>query len=76
MLQRGFSVTMVSYIKIVDEKSIEEVKDKSKNENIKKRKEYWRNVFKKGAKDTNCKFSRVQEQCSRPNTLSVEYLQK
>ena len=34
MLQRGFSVTMVSYIKIVDEKSIEEVKDKSKKERV------------------------------------------
>ena len=34
-------------LEIVDEEYIEEVKDKSENENTKQRTKYWRNVFKK-----------------------------
>ena len=48
-----FSVTMRSRFEIVDEKYIEEVKDKSENENMKKRTEYWRNAFKKRANERN-----------------------
>ena len=48
-----FSVTMGSRFEIADEKYIEEVKDKSENENMKKRTEYWRNVFKKWANERN-----------------------
>ena len=44
-----FSVTMASHFKIVDKVYIEELKDKSKNENTKNSTEYWKNVFKKGA---------------------------
>ena len=42
-----FSVKMRCFLEIVDEEYIEEVKDKSENENTKERTEYWRNVFKK-----------------------------
>ena len=44
---------MGSRFEIADEKYIEEVKDKSENENMKKRTEYWRNVFKKWANERN-----------------------
>ena len=53
MLSTSFSVTMGSRFEIADEKYIEEVKDKSENENMKKRTEYWRNVFKKWANERN-----------------------
>ena len=48
---RKFSVTMASRFEIVDEKYIEELKDKSENENTKKSTEYWKNVFKKWANE-------------------------
>lgn len=38
---------MVFCFEIVDEKYIEELKDKSENENMRKSMEYWKNVFKK-----------------------------
>ena len=41
---------------IVDEEYIEELKDESENENMKKRQEkteYWKNVFKKWANERN-----------------------
>ena len=44
---------MASHFEIVDEEYIEEVKDKSDNETMKKRTEYWRNVFKKWANERN-----------------------
>ena len=40
-------------MEIVDEEYIEEVKDKSENENTKERTEYWRNVFKKWENERN-----------------------
>ena len=47
MLSRScFYVTMGSRFEIVDDEYIEEVTDKSENENMKKRTEYWKNVFK------------------------------
>ena len=52
MLSRScFHVTMASRFEILDEEYIEEVKDKRENENMKKRTEYWRNVFKKWANE-------------------------
>ena len=59
---KKFSVTMASRFEMVDEEYIEELKDKSKNENMKKRTEYWKNVFKKWANERN--FGRVRERCS------------
>ena len=54
MLSRsGFYVTMASRPEIVDEEYIGEVKDKSEYENMKKRTEYWRNVFKKWVNGRN-----------------------
>lgn len=44
---------MVFRFEIVDEKYIEELKDKSENENTKKSTEYWKNVFKKWANERN-----------------------
>ena len=47
MLLRGcFPVTMESRFEIVDEEYIEELKDRSENENTKNTKDYWKNVFK------------------------------
>ena len=46
-------VTMASRLEIVGEEYIEEVKDKSENENMKKRTEYWKKVFKKWANERN-----------------------
>ena len=48
---RKFSVTMASRFEIVDKKYIEELKDKSENENTRKSTEYWKNVFKKWANE-------------------------
>ena len=44
---------MASRFEIVDKQCIEEGKDKSENENMKKRSEYWRNVFKKWMNEWN-----------------------
>ena len=43
---KKFSVTMASHFEIVDKECIKELKDKSKNENIKKSTDYWKNIFK------------------------------
>ena len=42
-----FYVTMASRFEIVDEGYTEDVRDKSENENMKKRTEYWRNFLEK-----------------------------
>ena len=44
---------MVSRFEIVDEEYVEELKDKSENENTRKSTEYWKNVFKKWANERN-----------------------
>jgi len=48
------SATMASRFEIVDEEYIE-LKDKSENDNMKKRTEYWKNFLKKGANERNFK---------------------
>ena len=55
MLSRSCCQTsfLASRFEIVDEECIEESKDKSENENMKKRTEYWKNVFKKWANERN-----------------------
>ena len=44
---------MASRIEIVGEEYIEELKDKSENENKKNSTEWWNNVFKKWANERN-----------------------
>ena len=44
---------MASRFEIVDEKYIEELKDKSQNENTKDSTEWWENVFKKWVNERN-----------------------
>jgi len=44
---------MVSRFEIVDEEYIEELKDKSENEDTRKTTEYWKKVFKKWANERN-----------------------
>ena len=44
---------MASCFKIVDEEYIEELKDKSENENTKNSTGWWKNVFKKWANERN-----------------------
>ena len=44
---------MQSCFEIVNEESIEELKEKSENENTKNNTELWKNVFKKWAKERN-----------------------
>ena len=48
-----FSVTMASRFEIIDKEYIEELKDKSENENTKNSTEWWKNVFKKWANERN-----------------------
>lgn len=45
---------MTSRFEIFDEEYVEELKDKSENENRRKSTEYWKNVFKKWANEGNC----------------------
>ena len=52
VLAKKLSVTMASRFEIVDGEYIEELKDNSENENTKKSTEYWKNVFKKWANET------------------------
>ena len=54
MLSRScFYVTMAYRFEIADEEYIEEVKDMSENETMKKRTKYWRNVFKRWVNERN-----------------------
>ena len=54
MLQRScFIVTITSRFEIVDEEHIEELKEKSENENTKNSTDYWKNVFKKWENERN-----------------------
>ena len=44
---------MASRFERVDEEYIEELKDRSENENTKKSKEYWKKIFRKWANERN-----------------------
>ena len=44
---------MASRFEIVDKEYIDELKDKSQNENMKNGTEWWKNVFKKWANERN-----------------------
>jgi len=70
---------MASHCEIAEEEYVKESKDRSENENMKKRTEYWKKAFKKWElkwKKLPSKFRRVQEQCFWPNTITVLYIQK
>ena len=55
---------MASHCEIAEEDYVKELKDKSENENMTKRTEYWKKAFKNGKlKKLPSKFRRVQEQC-------------
>jgi len=70
-----FSVTRASGVsfEIVDEEHIEELKNKTENENTKKSTEYWKNVFKKWANGQNFQGNLfgIRVPCPRPNTVAV-----
>jgi len=51
---------MASRFEIVDEEYIEELKDKSENENTRKSTGYWKNVFKKWANERNFQANLVE----------------
>ena len=51
-IEKFFS-TMASRFEIIDDKYIEELKDKNKNENTNNSTEHWKNVFKKWADERN-----------------------
>ena len=53
LLRSCFSVTMMSHFQIVDKAHVEELKDKSKNENMKYNTEYWKNIFKQWVNERN-----------------------
>ena len=64
LLPKTFSVSMASHCEIAEEDYVKELKDKSENENMTKRTEYWKKAFKNGKlKKLPSKFRRVQEQC-------------
>ena len=58
---------MASRFEIVDKEYIEELKDKSENENTRKSTEYWKNVFKKSANEKN--FQANLEECESNERL-------
>jgi len=47
LLPKTFSVSMASHCEIAEEEYVKESKDRSENENMKKRTEYWKKAFKK-----------------------------
>ena len=55
IVAKRFSVTMASRFEIVGEEYIEELTDKSENENTKKSTEYWKNVIKSGRRKETSK---------------------
>ena len=56
---------MASGFEIVDEEYIEELKDKSENENTKDSTEWWENVFKKWANKRNLQANREEYESPR-----------
>ena len=56
---------MASRFEIVDEEYIEELKDKSENENTKNNKEWWRNVYKNWTNERNFQANLEEQQLSQ-----------
>jgi len=52
-IEELFFCSMASRFEIADEEVIEELRDKSDNENTKNSMEYWKNVFKKWVNERN-----------------------
>ena len=72
---------MVSRFEIVDQEYIEELKDKSENENTKNSTEWWKNVFKKWANERNLKanlendvLDQSQSKAFRNSVISLSML--
>ena len=67
-----------SRFELIDENYIEELKEKSENENANNRTEYWKNVFKKWANERTfqANFKSAQERCPRLNTVAVLCIRK
>jgi len=68
---------MAPRFETADEEHIEELNDKSENENTNST-EYWKNLFQKVGewKKLPRKFRGVRERCPQINTVAVLYLQK
>ncbi|XP_074606416.1 uncharacterized protein LOC141859448 [Acropora palmata] len=64
---------MASRFEIVDQQYIQELKEKSENENTKKSTEYWKNVFKKCANERNLQPNLEDYQSDVDQTLSQFY---
>ena len=68
---------MASRFEIVDVQYIEELKDKSENENTKNSTKWWEDVSKSGRmKKLASKFRRVRERCPWPAIVAVLSIQK
>ena len=64
---------MASRFQKVDEEYIEELKDKSENENTKKSTEYWKNVFKMWANERDVQANLEEYEGDVDQTLSQFY---
>ena len=64
---------MASRFEMVDEEYIEELKDKSENENTKNSAEWWKNVFKKRANERNLNLEEYENDAldQRPSQFSA-----
>ena len=70
---------MASRFETVDEEYIEELKDKSENENTKNSTEWWKNVFKKWKNRRNMQENLEEyesDRCPRTTIVSVLSIQK
>ena len=72
LLPKKSPITMASRFDIVNEKYIQELKEKNRNENMKKSTGYWKNVFKRWANERNLQPSLEDYQC---NVLDQTLLQ-
>ena len=73
-IEELFFCSMASRFEIADEEVIEELRDKSDNENTKNSMEYWKNVFKKWVNERKFQAN-LRERCPRPNTVAILCIQ-
>ena len=69
---------MTSRFKIIDQEYIEELKNKSENENKQNRTEWWKKAFQKMGewKTLGSKLRRVRQRCPWPTIAAVLSIQK
>lgn len=67
---------MASRFEIVNEKYIQELKEKSRNENTKKSTGYWKNVFKRWASERNLQPSLEDYQCNVLHQTLLQFYAK